>query len=153
MKKSYLKERPSLIYLCMLFAYTTTFGQIAENPTIDLQRARVIVDSLGKQFSRYYFNGDSLALYAMYTKDASLGCLEGNALRSGIGTMIRSSIQNSSRNITYTTTSLSVDAEFIVEVGIYEARDDKGNLKDKGKYLVVYKQENDDWKLYRDLGL
>ena len=153
MKKSYLRGKPTLVYLCMLFAYSVTLGQTAGNTTIDPQRARVIVDSLGKQFSRYYFNGDSLALYAMYTKDASLGCLKGNDLRLGIGRMIRNSIQDSSRNITYTTTSLSIDAEFIVEVGIYEAKDDKGNLKDKGKYLVVYKQENGDWKLYRDIGL
>jgi ketosteroid isomerase-like protein len=137
----------------MIFTFSTTFGQTPEPTAIDLQKARVIIDSLDRQFSRYYFNGDSLALYAMYAKDASLGSLKGNDLRSGIGRMIQNSIQNNSRNITYTTTTLSIDAEFIVEVGIYEAKDDKGNLKGKGKYLVVWKQENSNWKLYRDIGL
>jgi ketosteroid isomerase-like protein len=67
--------------------------------------------------------------------------------------MIRSSIQDNSRHITYTSTSINVDGEFIVEVGIAEGKDDKGNQKWKSKYLVVYKQEDGYWKLYRDIGL
>ena len=53
----------------------------------------------------------------------------------------------------FTTTSLTADAEFLIEVGLYEIKDDNNNLKKKGKYLVVWKQENGGWKLYRDLGL
>jgi hypothetical protein len=53
----------------------------------------------------------------------------------------------------YTTTFPSIDAAFIIEVGFYETKDDQDILKGKGKYLVVWKQENDDWKIYRDIGL
>ena len=67
--------------------------------------------------------------------------------------MIRNSIKNDSRNIVYTTTSLSTDPEFLVELGKYELKDNKGNLKGNGKYLVVWKNENGNWKLYRDIGL
>jgi ketosteroid isomerase-like protein len=67
--------------------------------------------------------------------------------------MIRSSIKNDSRNIIYKSTSISIDGEFIIEVGIAEAKDDRGNQKWISKYLVVYKQENGVWKLYRDIGL
>jgi len=56
-------------------------------------------------------------------------------------------------SVTIITTSLSTDSEFLVELGTYEIKDSKGNLKHTGKYLVVWKQEDGKWKLYRDLGL
>lgn len=48
---------------------------------------------------------------------------------------------------------MSSDAEFLIEVGIAETRDSQNNFKHKGRYLVVWKQENGEWKLYRDIGL
>ena len=153
MQKHYFIVKPILVFVFIFFCATNTFAQATGQPGIDLQKAKIIVDSLGKQFSKYYFNGDSVALAAMYTKDASLGSLKGKDILLALGKMIRSSIKDNARNIIYTTTSLSTDSEFIVELGIYEAKDDKGNSKEKGKYLVVYKQENGGWKLYRDIGL
>jgi hypothetical protein len=38
-------------------------------------------------------------------------------------------------------------------VGVYEIKDEQNNLRSKGKYLVVWKQENGNRKLYRDIGL
>jgi len=153
MEKSLVMKKLKWMLFFILFTLSTIFGQNSASAKIDLQKARGIIDSLDRQFSRYFFNGDSLALYAMYTKDGSLGSLKGKDLLSGIGRMIRSSIQNNTRTVIYTTTSLTVDAELIIEVGMYESIDDAGNVKGKGKYLVVWKQENGDWKLYRDIGL
>jgi ketosteroid isomerase-like protein len=153
MFKFYLNVKSTIIYFSLLFAFSTTFGQSAETSTIDLQKARQIIDSLDKQFEQYYFNGDSIAVYNMYTKDASFGSLKGNDILSAIGKMLRNSIKNDTRSIKYTTTSLSTDSELLVELGNYEIRDSKGSIKDKGKYLVVWKQENGNWKLFRDIGL
>ena len=41
----------------------------------------------------------------------------------------------------------------MIELGDYEERNDKNELKNSGKYLVVWKQENGKWKIYRDIGL
>ncbi|MBK8788198.1 MAG: nuclear transport factor 2 family protein [Chitinophagaceae bacterium] len=118
-----------------------------------MQKARIIIDSLDKQFAQHFYNGDSISLYNMYAKGASLGNKRGNEILISWGQQIRNSIRNDTRTIIYTTTSLSTDSEFLVELGIYEFRDSKGNLKHKGKYLVVWKQEDGKWKLYRDMGL
>ena len=82
-----------------------------------------------------------------------LGSSKGNDILLALGKMIRNSIKNDSRNIVYTTTSLTADSAFLVELGKYELKDNNGNLKGNGKYLVVWKNENGDWKLYRDIGL
>jgi ketosteroid isomerase-like protein len=142
-----------LIVLVSVIFSANCFSQGPEAKAPSLQRARIIVDSLDTQFSQYYYRGDLLALYAMYTKDAILGSSRGEAILRQLGSMIRSSIKDNARQIKFTTTSLSVDGEFIIEVGVGESKDDNGASKGKFKYLVVWKQENGIWKLYRDMGL
>ena len=153
MQKANLIVRPIQIFLFIVCCYTTTFGQANNQSKIDLQNAKVIVDSLDKQYTKNFFNGDSVALAAMYTKDASFGSLKGHDILLALGSWIRNSIKNDTRNLIFTTTSLTIDSEFIVELGIYEEKDSAGKSKEKGKYLVVWKQEDGNWKLYKDIGL
>ena len=153
MKKIHSIGKLILVLVFILCCNKNSFAQSADQPAVDSQKAKMIVSSIIKQFAEYYLQGDSVALAAMYTKDASLGSVEGKDIPSAIGSMIRSSIKNNSRNITYRSTSISMDGEFIIEVGIAEAKDDRGNQKWISKYLVVYKQENGAWKLYRDISL
>ena len=153
MYKLYFEYKSTLLCLALVFTFSITNGQNSGSETIDLQKARIIIDSLDKQFAQHFYNGDSISLYNMYAKGASLGNKRGNEILLSWGQQIRNSINNDTRTIIYTTTSLSTDSEFLVELGIYEFRDGKGNLKHKGKYLVVWKQEDGMWKLYRDMGL
>ncbi|HVT85559.1 MAG TPA: nuclear transport factor 2 family protein [Chitinophagaceae bacterium] len=153
MKKTHFVIKQVFVFACIFLFAKNSFAQYSEQPVIDLPKAKMIVSSIIKQFADYFEQGDSVALAAMYTKDASLGSVKGKDIPAAIGRMIRNSIQENSRHITYTSTSISVDGEFIVEVGIAEAKDDQGNQKWKARYLVVYKQEDGHWKLYRDIGL
>ena len=153
MKKIHFIGKQILVLVFILCCNKNSFAQSAEQPVVDLQKAKMIVSSIIKQFAEYYLKGDSVSLAAMYTKDASLGSVEAKDIPSAIGSMIRSSIKNNSRNIIYKSTSISIDGEFIIEVGIAVAKDDQGNQKWISKYLVVYKQENGTWKLYRDISL
>jgi ketosteroid isomerase-like protein len=153
MYQFYLRFKPTLLCLYLIFSFSSAFGQKTATTTIDLQKAKTIIDSLDKQFAHYYFNGDSAAIYKMYAKDASFECLKGNEILLSWGKQIRNSIKNDTRNLIFTTTSLSADSEFLVELGTYEIKDKKGNPKHNGKYLVVWKQEDGNWKLYRDMGL
>ena len=119
----------------------------------DLQKIRSKIEALDKQFSKDFYNGDSLALANYYSSDARFGSLKGKEILSAWGRMIRNSIKDSTRNLLFTTTAFTGDSVYMVELGIYEERDDRNNLKNKGRYLVVWKQENGEWKIYRDIGL
>lgn len=123
------------------------------NMAIDMQRARVLIENADQQFSKDYKEGDSLALAAHYTKDAEFGTLKGEEILAYWGKSIRNSIKNNARNLIFTTSSLTNDGEFIIELGTYELKDDQDVLKGTGKYLVVWKQEDGKWKIYRDIGL
>ncbi len=152
MYRFYLRSKSALCFY-LVFSFSSAFGQNSAPGTIDLQKARMIIDSLDKQFSQYYFKGDSVAIYNMYAKEAKFESLKGNEILLSWGKQIRNSITNDTRNLIFTTTSLSTDNEFLLELGIYEIKDSKGNSKHRGKYLVVWKQEDGKWKLYRDMGL
>ena len=122
-------------------------------PPVDIEKMKLIIEGRDKQFSKYIFEGDSVALANMYTKDAQFGTLKGNEIPTALGKWIQNAIKNDSRNITFNTTSLTSDGEFLIEVGTGEIRDSQNNYKNKFKYLVVWKQEDGEWKLHRDIGL
>ena len=124
-----------------------------ESAKIDLVEARIIVDKFDKEFSKHYFEGDSIALYNMYAKDATFGPLKGDDILKSWGRSIRNSIKNDTRIFIFKPILLTTDDEFLFEVGKYESIDSNGNLKGEGKYLMVLKQENGEWKIYRDMGL
>jgi len=148
-----LNSRHALLLSYFTLTFFSAIAQTKTTGTIDLQKARITIENLDKQFAKHFYNGDSVAIYKMYAKDAEFECLKGNDILLAWGNQIRNAIKNDTRNLAFTTTSLSTDSEFLVETGIYEFKNSKGNLQYKGKYLVVWKQEEGNWKLYRDLGL
>jgi ketosteroid isomerase-like protein len=161
MKTKMKKLIPTIYYLAIsIFLLTNLSCNKSESPfigsksvSIDMDKAREEVDSLDKKFSEYFFNGDSIALYQMYAKGATFGSIKGEEILSAWGRQIRNSIKNDTRNLLFTPIFLTTDNEFLFEVGKYVSKDSKGNVKDNGKYLMVLKQEEDQWKIYRDMGL
>jgi ketosteroid isomerase-like protein len=125
----------------------------SESEKIDLQKVRSTIEALDKQFSKDFYNGDSVSLANYYSSDAKFGSLKGKEILSAWGSMIRNSIKDNIRNLLFTTTAFTGDSIYAVELGKYEMRDDKNNLKERGRYAVVWKEENGEWKIYRDIGL
>jgi ketosteroid isomerase-like protein len=54
------------------------------------------------------------------------------------------------RNVKLTTTEVMGGKDAVVETGTYEILGDKASL-DKGKFIVVWKEENGKWKMHRDI--
>ena len=72
--------------------------------TIDIQKARTVIEGIDKQFSKDFYNGDSLALAKYYSSDAKFGSLKGKEILSAWGRMIRNSLKDSTRNLLFKTT-------------------------------------------------
>jgi len=60
--------------------------------------------------------------------------------------------RSNTRDWAFTTTDLRGDENFLIETGAYEIKDANKKLADRGKYVVVWKKQNGEWKLYRDIG-
>jgi predicted ester cyclase/ketosteroid isomerase-like protein len=146
--------------LTPIFFFSVCSGVSAQSTAVqsapdimDLQKARKTIENIDQQFSEEYLRGDSLALAAHYAKDGQLGSLKGKAILAYWGSSIRDAIRDSARNLIFRTTAFTGDGEYMIDLGVYEIKDDLNHLKDIGKYLVVWKQEKGEWKIYRDMGL
>jgi ketosteroid isomerase-like protein len=144
-----------LTSICFFLAlsFASAAGQDTTSINFDIEKEGKIIDSLDKEFARHFRNGDSAAIYSMYARDAKFEDLKGVEILEAWGKHIRNSIAMDSRNLVFTMTCLSTDLEYLVELGIYEFQDGNGATKYKGKYCVVWKQENGIWKMFRNMGL
>ena len=157
MKKLYIIIRDVLICFFLLSCNSVLFSQTtktdSELSVSEIQKARTIIEKISEQFSEDYLKGDSLALASYYSKDGQFGSAKGKDILSAWGKSVRNSIEDNTRHLIFTTVAVTGDSEFVVELGIFELKDNNNNLKHSGKYLVVWKKENDEWKIYRDWGL
>lgn len=121
---------------------------------IDISKAQQQIEAIDKKFSEDFRNMDSVALANYYASDGTLGSVKGkDNLVAAFGKMIRNGIKNGTPELLFITNDLAGDDEYIVELGIYQFVDKEGNIKNQGKYVVVWKQEGGEWKIYRDNGL
>lgn len=160
MKKVYLMSAfiVNLLLSCNSGNKEQSSGAKPIAPAFDMQKARSFIDSINQKFTEQFKNGDSVSLASHYGTDAEMlfakqEPIKGKDILSTWGSWIRDGIKNGIRDFTFTTTDLTGDANFLIESGTYEMKDEKKNVKDKGKYVVIWKQENGQWKLYRDIGI
>jgi ketosteroid isomerase-like protein len=125
---------------------------VAEN-SIDLPQAKALIDSINLKFTEQVLNGDSVALASHYWPDAEL-LLSNNEPVKGTdvlpvwGGMIRMGV----KHFTFQTTDVALGGNLLVETGTYEMKAEDQSLIDRGKYVVVWKNQNGEWKLFRDIG-
>lgn len=118
---------------------------------IDADYARQAVEAVGRQFSEDIWNKDSMALAGHYAADGMLGSIKGrDNLVSAWSRMIRNGTEQGIPRLLFVTNSITTDEEFIIELGKAQWADENGNVKSESKYLVVWKNEGGEWKIYRD---
>jgi|SRR5450432_651609 len=144
------KKFPPVIFTFLIYCLGAK-AQSAE--AFDQEKALKTVKAFDLKFAGDYRKGDSVALAAHYTKDGDFAGKKGADILALWGKLIRRSIQDSTRNIFFTTISVMGDSTYIIDYGSFETKDDHGKVNRKGKFLVVLKQEDGEWKLFHDLGI
>lgn len=150
--------RPSIkIHDALIITFVFIIGcQQQANDTetaFDMQKAKSFIDSVNTKFSQQLRDGDSVALASNYWPDAELLLSNSESIKGkDIISAWAGSINMGIRDMTFITTDITGDTNFIIETGAYEMRDANKTLIDRGKYVVVWKQQNGVWKLYRDIG-
>lgn len=97
--------------------------------------------------------GDSTGIAALYTSDAKVMGPNGPAVQgvagitAGFGAMLRSGIGKAELK----TVDLWGNEELLSEEGTYALSSKDGKEIDKGKYIVLWKKEGGNWKLFRDI--
>jgi len=157
MKKVACKSMKIWTLFAFLFASAGLFAQTSADTKpvsgIDVQKERPVIESMDVLYSKYLLEGDSVGIASLYASDGMMGCKTGDEILSFAGSWIRRGIKNDSRHVTFKITTLTADGDLLIETGTAEGRSDAGELKYTFRYLVVWKKENETWKLYRDFGL
>jgi ketosteroid isomerase-like protein len=125
-----------------------------ETATFDMQKARALIDSINAKWTQEIKNGDSVAIASHYGPDAVLLLsnnepISGKAILSTWSGIIRAGMTDWK----FATTNLEGDANFLIETGTYEINDAGKKSLDKGNYVVIWKQQNGEWKVFRDVGV
>lgn len=131
---------------------TTTTSSTDSSTAFNLSDARKAIEADNAKFIVDVQNQDSAALDEHYASDAQF--LMPNAepiskanMKAAMGGMLRMGIKGLKLNMT----DLVGNNDLLAETGTYEMFADKNTKIDNGKYIVIWKKENGNWKIYRDM--
>lgn len=139
------------VAICLLAACNKPAEQNAN--AFDLEKAKAAIAELHQKFTEAISKSDSVGYASLYHSQATiyppnmeplmgkenLTAFAGMSFRMGIG------------GITLQTSEVWGDDNDVVVTGTYEITGKDGSSLDKGKYLEIWKQENGEWKMFRDM--
>lgn len=140
---------PSIMFL---FSCNTASEKI-EVKSFTLDSAKAQIASSNELFGKSWATGDSTAFAACYATDA---CINAPNFPRMCGTAAITAFFNGGyamgiRGVTLTTEDVVGGPEVVAETGTYVMLDSAGNKLEKGKFIVLWKQEKGSWKMYRDI--
>jgi uncharacterized protein (TIGR02246 family) len=111
------------------------------------------IDAVNQQVAAALAAGDSAAIAALYTEDAQL-LPPGSPVVSGraaIGGFWQGAITSGVKGISLKTNEIRGKRKAAYEVGEYRLTGAGGKELEVGKYIVVWKRIEGQWRLHRDI--
>lgn len=121
--------------------------------SFDLAAVKSTIAETNKTFSDAVVKGDSTTITNLYASDAHIlppnmpAATSHEAIQHVSGGFTSMGIKSFSLE----STDVYGGPEMVVEEGKYTVGDGSGKTVDEGKYIVLWKQEDGKWKLYRDI--
>lgn len=111
------------------------------------------IKSLNQTFVNCFNQGDTGGVANLYTITALLmpAGSEGIQGREAIGQFWQSARDNGVTQMTLETIEVEQLELTAIELGTYTLKGQDGNAIDAGKYMAVWKRENDHWKMQKDI--
>jgi ketosteroid isomerase-like protein len=134
-------------------ACTTRTADVKVAPAFDLEKVKTAIAESNKTYGDGFAKGDSSLFINKYTKD---GCImPANAPKlcgaAGVGGFFKGGVAMGVKGISLITDEVIGGPEVVVETGVYNLLGDAGKVLDKGKFVVVWKEEDGKWKMHRDI--
>jgi ketosteroid isomerase-like protein len=109
------------------------------------------ISAVQQRFLRLFAINDPEGIGDCYTQDAQMLAPNMNAIcgRAAIRGVFKFTAVRG-HTLEFETQELDVTGETAIEVGRYMRRRGDGSLFDRGKYLVIWKRVEGEWKIHRD---
>ena len=152
MKHSFLKLS-SIAFFVILFSSCNNEAAKTETAGFSLDSAKAAIAATIKVYGACFATGDSTTFANCYTSDA---CINVTNMPRMCGKEAITAFFNGGRkmgitNIAITTEEVMGGKDAVVEVGKYEMFVGDKVSAEKGKFIVVWKEENGKWKMHRDI--
>jgi len=129
------------------FAVLVSYGTVAWS-----DEARESIESRNREFAAAFMRGDAEAVAALYTENGQLlppdaAVVEG---RPAIAAFWKGAIDAGMKDLALETAEVESVGDLAYEVGTAKIVAGEGQVS-QDRYLVVWKRENGEWRLHRDI--
>jgi uncharacterized protein (TIGR02246 family) len=117
------------------------------------EEIRSRTEATNGQFMAAFKRGDSAALASLYTAQGQLLPANSDFVRGteAIRGFWQGALDMGVKQVTLETVEVEAHGDTAIEVGRYKLLVGNGSIADAGKYIVIWKNERDAWKLHRDI--
>ena len=114
---------------------------------------RAAIESANARFSALAAQGDGAALAGLYATDGAVMPAGSEPIRGtqAIAKFWQSALDSGVAAIELKTVEVYGQGTTATEVGEYALRDKVGKVLDRGKYIVIWRHDDGQWKLLRDM--
>ncbi len=140
----------SILLLTFLFSCNKTKNTKSE---FDLANAKKEIEAANQNLVELLAKKDSVGFANSYTEDAKfMGYNQPSTQgRKAIQTVWAQNMNADATNISLTTLEVWGNETTITEEGLFDFKSKEGVTLDKGKYVVVWVNDNGTWKIHRDI--
>lgn len=116
--------------------------------------ARTAIAAANKVFEAAHLRGDAAAIAAQYTEDGQLLWEDRPIIkgREAIEAEWRKDMGGPGRKATLTTLEIEEHGDWAFETSLFLVTATNGKTIYDGKYICIWKRENGQWKIHRDIG-
>jgi uncharacterized protein (TIGR02246 family) len=114
---------------------------------------KAAIDANNKKFGAAVAAGNAAEVAGLYTDTATVMPPNGEAVsgRPAIEKLFQALIAAGIKGVTLTAQEVEAHGDSAIEFGAYSVKDGTGKELDRGKYMVVWKRVQGQWKLHRDI--
>jgi ketosteroid isomerase-like protein len=139
--------------LIMVAALSACKNSATEHPPFNLEQVKQIIASNNKLYRIPIISGDSSS-FADLHHPATINMPPGQPVMKGpaaMGAMVRSMPAMGVTDYKVTTTNVYGGPDNVIEEGRYEVDSSGNKAMEKGKYIVIWRQDKGRWKIYRSI--
>lgn len=116
------------------------------------EETKTIIVAANKKFMEI-FNKGTTGIADLYAAEAELYPPNGDVIKgnTAIEPMWKGAFDAGIKNVKLETITAEPAGDKVIETGRYNLSGADGSAIDSGKYIVIWKKENEDWKLYQDI--